>query len=204
MKNPLMKIRRTREFRCLNPWRLASLVVGLLLLVAGSIGLPSDDWDLGICFVMGLPAYVLAPWAFRQVFYFRWKWWFAAALAFWFSVDGTYWLYWGLKGFYALEPFRPANFFYCTPIFWIAGFIWNIDFNGLKTRRPAVNETDLWDERLQLTARLVFTTLGIVLMTILVRLVLDFPRGRTDGCRRHSRHTAPRSRPAAACRTGRS
>lgn len=158
-----------------NPWRLASLVVGLLLLVAGSIGLPSDDWDLGICFVMGLPAYVLAPWAFRQVFYFRWKWWFAAALAFWFSVDGTYWLYWGLKGFYALEPFRPANFFYCTPIFWIAGFIWNIDFNGLKTPRPAVNETDLWDERLQLTARLVFTTLGIVLITMLVRLVLDFP-----------------------------
>ena len=82
-----------------------------------------------------------------------------------------------MKGFYALEPFRPANFFYCTPIFWIAGFIWNIDFNGLKTPRPAVNETDLWDERLQLTARLVFTTLGIVLMTTLVRLVLGFPRG---------------------------
>ena len=74
----------------LNPWRLASLGVGLVLLVLGSVYLPSDDWDVPLCFVMGLPAYVLAPWTVRQAFGLRWKWLVPAAFAFWLTVDGTY------------------------------------------------------------------------------------------------------------------
>ena len=52
------------------PWRLASLGVGLALLILGSVFLPSDDWDVPVCLVMGLPAYVLAPWAFRPANFF--------------------------------------------------------------------------------------------------------------------------------------
>ena len=66
----------------INPWRLASLGVGLVLLIVGSLYLPSEDWDIPICFVMGIPAYILAPWAFRKIWYFQWKWWPLAALAF--------------------------------------------------------------------------------------------------------------------------
>ena len=106
----------------LNPWRVASLGVGLVLLVLGSVYLPSDDWDVPLCFVMGLPAYVLAPWVVRQAVGLRWKWLILATFAFWLTVDGTYTLYWWLKGFPHLAEFRPANFFYCTPVFWIAGF----------------------------------------------------------------------------------
>lgn len=110
------------------PWRLLSLGVGLAMLVLGSLFLPSDDWDKGICFAMGLPAYVLAPWVFRQVYYFRWRWLGVAAVAFWLSIDGTYSLYWYLRGFEHLAQFRPANFVYCTPVFWMSGFVWNLDF----------------------------------------------------------------------------
>ena len=65
----------------LAPWRLASLVFGLGLLIAGSVFLPSMDWDVPLCFVMGIPAYILAPWAFRQFWYLRWKWMPCALLA---------------------------------------------------------------------------------------------------------------------------
>ncbi|MCQ2394120.1 MAG: hypothetical protein MJ249_07510 [Kiritimatiellae bacterium] len=114
----------------LTPWRLVTLVGGLAVLVLGSVVLPSDDWDVPICFVMGIPAYVLAPWAFRQVWYLRWKWLLLAALAFWVTVDGSYTLYWGLRGFPNLPEFRPANFVYCLPLFWLAGFVWNLGRRG--------------------------------------------------------------------------
>ena len=114
----------------LTPWRLVTLVGGLAVLVLGSVVLPSDDWDVPICFVMGIPAYVLAPWVFRQVWYLRWKWLLLAALAFWVTVDGSYTLYWGLRGFPNLPEFRPANFVYCLPLFWLAGFVWNLGRRG--------------------------------------------------------------------------
>ena len=116
------------------PWRLLSLGVGLAILVLGSFFLPSDDWDLGICFVMGLPSYVISPWVFRQVYYFRWKWLVLAAVALWLAIDGFYSFYWYLRGFEHLARFRPANFVYCTPIFWMSGFVWNLDlghFNNM-------------------------------------------------------------------------
>ena len=51
-------------------------------------------------------------------------------------MDGTYTLYWWLKDFPHLSVFRPANFFYCTPIFWIAGCWWNVDFKSMEWRLP--------------------------------------------------------------------
>lgn len=39
-----------------RPLRLLSLAVGIGLLIAGSEYLPSSDWDVPLCFVMGIPA----------------------------------------------------------------------------------------------------------------------------------------------------
>ena len=156
----------------LNPWRLASLGVGLVLLVLGSVYLPSDDWDVPLCFVMGLPAYVLAPWTVRQAFGLRWKWLVPAAFAFWLTVDGTYTLYWSLKDFPHLAEFRPANFFYCTPIFWIAGCLWNVNFKCLEWRLPKAAELEVF----QLEGlRLILPGFVIVAMIAAVRAVAGIP-----------------------------
>ena len=151
----------------INPWRLASLGVGLTLLIAGAVYLPSEDWDIPICFVMGLPAYVLAPWVFRQIWYFRWKWWPLAALAFWFNVDVTYSAYWWCRDFPPLQEFRPANFFYCTPIFWIAGFVWNVDLTGFRLRltMPLSDYGEVLERRTLRIGRLVLTIFSILLIT---------------------------------------
>jgi hypothetical protein len=56
-----------------RPWRLAALAVGLGILIAGSHLTPSADWDYPICFVMGLWAYVFAPWTVRAMVYLDWN-----------------------------------------------------------------------------------------------------------------------------------
>ena len=56
-----------------RPWRLAALAVGLGILIAGSHLTPSADWDYPICFIMGLWAYVFAPWTVRAIVYLDWK-----------------------------------------------------------------------------------------------------------------------------------
>lgn len=158
------------------PWRLVSLAVGLGLLMAGAIFLPSDDWDFPLCFVMGLPAYVLAPWTFRQVFYFRWKWWPVAAFVFWLTVDGTYSLYWRLNDFTALTMYRPANFFYCTPLFWISGLLWNLELTELRWRWTLGGARRVWGARTVRMMTVLVVALGIThfvgLVTGLEKLVI--------------------------------
>jgi len=157
----------------LRPLRLASLAVGIGLLIAGSAWLPSEDWDVPICFVMALPAYVLAPWAFRQAYYFRWRWLVPAALALWVTVDGTYTLYWWLRGFDALAAFRPANFEYCVPLFWAGGFVWNIDFAKMSLRRTPARLEEVGGDfarRQALGVRLVAVAFVIAAMTAAVGL----------------------------------
>lgn len=160
------------------PWRLASLVAGLALLIAGSFWFPSEDWDIPICLVMGVPAYVFSPWAFRQIWYLRWKWWPLAALAFWFTVDATYSVYWWCRGFPALQEFRPANFFYCTPIFWISGFFWNLDLKGLRIcpTMPLTDDGEALERRMSTGFRLVLVVFCILLLTRVVAFLAGLQR----------------------------
>lgn len=126
-----------------RPLRLLSLAVGIGLLIAGSEYLPSSDWDVPLCFVMGIPAYVFAPWAFRQVYYFRWWKLLPAAIALWLTIDGSYTLYWWLKDFDALSAFRPANYFYCIWLFWACGVVFNIDYAKFRWFDTSVDMTNL-------------------------------------------------------------
>lgn len=162
----------------LYPIRLVSLMGGIGLLIAGSIWLPSDDWDITVCFVMALPAYILAPWSFRQIWYFRWKWWPLSALAFWFTVDAIYTVYWWCRDFPALQEFRSANLFYCTPIFWIAGFVWNIDLKDLRLRiaMPLPRCGEILERRTFRGLKLALVVFSILLITLVVAFLAGLQR----------------------------
>lgn len=160
----------------IRPLRLASLVVGIGILIAGSIWTPSIDWDVPLCFVMGLPAYVLAPWAFRQMYYFRWRWMPLAGLAMWFVIDGVYSVYWTLVGFDSLTIFRPANFFYCIWLFWISGFVWNIAMPKMCDLflRRSKDADRSWEHRIRFILRLIMTVLLIAVLTDSVGILCGF------------------------------
>lgn len=111
--------RTLREY--LRPWKLATLAAGLALLVMGSLHYRFQDWDIGISLVMGLLAYVFAPWTVRAFVERRWRLAPPALLAAWFTIDGVYVAYNELLGHWYV---RDANFYASSCLYLLCGFVW--------------------------------------------------------------------------------
>jgi hypothetical protein len=108
----------------LRPWKLFSLSVGIALLIAGSFYYEAPDWDVPISLIMAILAYLTAPWSMRVILERRWAKWPAMLFATWFTVDGSYWLYWRFTDPIALEMMREANFLASLSLYFICGVIW--------------------------------------------------------------------------------
>lgn len=107
-----------------RPWKLGSLALGVLALVAGSFYYRAPDWDIPISFIMAFLAYLTAPWSLRVVIERRWTR-FPLMLFFtWFTVDGCYWLYWSARNPEALALMRDVNFPASLTLYGICGLGW--------------------------------------------------------------------------------
>ena len=107
-----------------RPWKLITLGIGIGLLVVGSFYYEAPDWDIPISLIMAILAYLTAPWSLRVIVERRWALWPAMLLATWFSVDGSYWLYWHFKNPVALDLMRDANFLASLSLYFICGLVW--------------------------------------------------------------------------------
>lgn len=107
-----------------RPWKLFSFAVGVALLIVGSFYYEAPDWDIPISLIMATLTYLTAPWSLRVIVERRWKLWPAMLLATWFSVDGSYWLYWHFKNPVVLDLMRGANFLPSLSLYTICGLIW--------------------------------------------------------------------------------
>jgi hypothetical protein len=108
----------------LRPWKLFSLACGVALLIAGAAYYDAPDWDVPISLIMASLAYLTAPWSMRVMLERQWKKWPAMLFVTWFTVDGSYWLYWRFKNPVALEMMREANFPASLALYWMCGVIW--------------------------------------------------------------------------------
>lgn len=116
-----MSINWKAEF--LRPWKLATLSLGIGLLLVGSVVNPAPDWDIGISFVMAVLTYLTAPWFIHVIRSMDWRKSPMALIAAWFSIDGSYWFYWSLVDPGALFM-RPANAFASTFLYLLMGMVW--------------------------------------------------------------------------------
>jgi hypothetical protein len=107
-----------------RPWKLVTLALGIALLVLGSFYYEAPDWDIPISLIMAMLAYLAAPWSLRVIVERKWRLWPAVLFVTWFTVDGSYWLYWRFKNPAALELMRDANFFASLCLYAICGLIW--------------------------------------------------------------------------------
>jgi hypothetical protein len=110
-----------REY--LRPWKLATLAIGLGLLLVGADYYHVPDWDYAISFVMAILTYLTAPWVARTLMARRWRMLPLGLFWYWLSVDGSYWLYWSLVNPEALVM-REANFYASSCLYFLCGFIW--------------------------------------------------------------------------------
>jgi hypothetical protein len=107
-----------------RPWKLFTLALGIALLIVGSVYCEAPDWDISISLIMASLAYVTAPWSLRVILERRWSLWPVMLFATWFTVDGSYWLYWHFKNPAALEMMREANFFASLSLYGMCGVVW--------------------------------------------------------------------------------
>jgi hypothetical protein len=110
-------------FEYLRPWKLFSLLCGIIFLLIGAwfSGLP--DWDMPISFIMAGFTYFTAPCSLRVFLERRWKQFPQALFWTWFSVDGTYTIYW-----YFVDPealvLRPANAGISLALYGMCALVW--------------------------------------------------------------------------------
>ncbi len=110
------------EYR--RPWKLATLAVGIGLLIFGSFHYQAPDWDIPISFIMAILAYLTAPWSLRVILERTWRLWPAMLFVTWFTVDGCYAIYWYFKNPEALEMMRTVNFPASLSLYGLCGVVW--------------------------------------------------------------------------------
>jgi hypothetical protein len=115
---------RVQWVECRRPWKLATLAVGIGLLLLGAELTPAPDWDVPISFIMGFLAYATAPWSLRVLLKRKWRALPLALFLTWFTVDGCYALYWSLKNPAVLALMRDANFPASLSLYGICGLGW--------------------------------------------------------------------------------
>jgi hypothetical protein len=111
-------------FEFLRPWKMATFAFGIALLIAGSFYYPAPDWDIPISLIMGLLAYLTAPWSLRVLLERRWRQFPLMLLLTWFTVDGCYAIYWHFRDPQALALMRDVNFPASLSLYGMCGVVW--------------------------------------------------------------------------------
>jgi fatty-acid desaturase len=57
----------------LRPWKLVSFFMGMVWLFWGALTLDIPDWDIGVSIIMGVLAYITAPWSVRVIIQRKFK-----------------------------------------------------------------------------------------------------------------------------------
>lgn len=107
-----------------RPWKLVTLAFGIIFLIAGALWSGLPDWDIPISLIMAIPAYLTAPCSMRVLLERRWSQAHLALFWTWFSVDGTYSIYWYLRDPDTLDALRHANAAASLALYGMCGLVW--------------------------------------------------------------------------------
>ena len=108
----------------LRPLKLISLMFGLMFLFAGALWSGLPDWDTAVSLIMACPAYITAAPTMRVFIERRWIHLPTAIFWTWFTVDGTYVIYWGLRDPATLDALRHANAAASMALYLACGVVW--------------------------------------------------------------------------------
>lgn len=126
-----------RKVKYTHPWNIATLAVGIGLLVVGSLFYEAPDWDIPISFIMAGFTYLTAVWSLKVILYRRWRRVPAMLAVVWWTVDGCYALYWYFVNPRALELMREANWPASLALYFACAVVWMLP--ELLSRRALPN-----------------------------------------------------------------
>ena len=108
----------------LRPWKLFSLACGIVLLVIGAYWSGLPDWDVPISYIMAGLTYFTASSSLRVFLERRWRQMPLAVFWTWWSVDGSYALYWYFKNPIVLDELRMYNAPASLGLYGMCGVLW--------------------------------------------------------------------------------
>jgi hypothetical protein len=106
-----------------------TFTIGLAWLLWGALTFGYPDWDVKLSLLMACSTYLCADWVWSALRHRRYVRWPLAALATWWCVDGSYWLYWSL-----VDPsvmIREGQWAMSLCLFLLCGAFWSIDAKAL-------------------------------------------------------------------------
>jgi hypothetical protein len=107
-----------------RPWKIATFLIGLGLLIVGSFVFPAPDWDIPISIIMAFFTYLTASWSMHVMVERRWRDWPLMIFLTWWCVDGCYTMYWWFMDPQALDYMRDANWPASLSLYWMCGLVW--------------------------------------------------------------------------------
>lgn len=122
-----------------HPFNLLTLIVGIAILVFGSITTRYIDWTISVSILIATATYICAPLSLRLLFT---RWFLVSIFLCWFCIDGIYSAY-----FFFIERnvslVREANFWASLPLYWMMGLIWSLPkyplLDALKTSKNLIH-----------------------------------------------------------------
>ncbi len=93
----------------LQPWKLVSLLLGIMFLIWGAGFFNVPDWDIGVSFAMAIPTYLTAGWVMRKVSDHEYYLFVLCGFYMMLSVDTSYYVYWAFVNPTVIGTFRFAN-----------------------------------------------------------------------------------------------
>ena len=123
------------NMRYTSKWNLATLGMGVCLLIGGSFYYQAPDWDIPISLIMAGFSYLSAAWSLQVIVFRVWRLWPLMLVATWWAVDGCYALYWSFQNPVVLELMREANWPASLCLYLACGLVWSADkFRALWSR----------------------------------------------------------------------
>lgn len=107
-----------------RPWKLSTLLTGLALLIVGAFYYEAPDWNISISLIMATFAYLTAGWSMYVMVEKRWQYFPLMLFYTWWTVDGSYALYWYFVNPEALLAMRSANAPASLSLYWMCGLVW--------------------------------------------------------------------------------
>lgn len=109
---------------CRRPWKIATFLIGLGLLILGSRVVHAPDWDIPVSIIMATFTYASAGWSMHVIVERRWRDWPLMAVQTWWCVDGCYALYWSFVDPQTLAFMREVNWPASLSLYCTSGLVW--------------------------------------------------------------------------------
>lgn len=109
---------------CRRPWKIATFLIGLGLLILGSYVVRAPDWDIPASIIMATFTYASAGWSMHVIVERRWRDWPLMLVLTWWCVDGCYALYWSFVDPQVLDFMRDVNWPASLSLYCICGLVW--------------------------------------------------------------------------------